>query len=111
MCPGTHDTSIVAHGELGQGSKLGNPSLIQQLGKLEAALRMIERVPSTELAYSEASMWRLQVRAQGWLVQCERDVLLDTCSILTSCNLYDHPAVRYHCDGDVLVSRIQTMME
>ena len=72
---------------------------------------MIERVPSTELAYSEASMRRLQVRAQGWLVQCERDVLLDACSILTSCNLYDHPAVRYHCDGDVLVSRIQTMME
>ncbi len=57
-----------------KGSKPGNLSLIQQLGKQKVASRMVEHVPSTELAYSKASIWGLQ---QVCAQLCWKDAVFD----------------------------------
>ena len=58
-----------------EGGKPDDLNLIQQLGKRKAPLKMIERVPSAELAYGKVIMRGLQqVLAQGWLVQHARDM-------------------------------------
>jgi hypothetical protein len=54
-----------------EGDKPEDFNLIELLRKRKAKLNVIERVPSSELAYSKLSM---RVLAQGWLVQRARDM-------------------------------------
>ena len=58
-----------------EGGKPDDLNLIRLLGKRKTSSRMLERVPSAEIAYSKPSMRGLQqVLAQGWLVQRARDM-------------------------------------
>jgi hypothetical protein len=66
---------IAAMTDCDEGDKPEDFNLAELLGKRNTKPSVIERVPSSELAYSKPSMRGLQqVLAQGWLVQRAGDM-------------------------------------